>query len=74
MKKNADIARTRNRVILRMEIVPAAVKRGTRQLFAKHTYVSGTQARTHARTHTRTHACTHVSVFWSFTVINNANG
>ena len=69
VKKTADVARTRNFVMLRMEIVPAAVKRGTRQLFAKRTYVSGTQARTQARTH----ACTHVSVFWSFTVINNAN-
>ena len=37
VKKTADIARTRNFVMLRMEIVPAAVKRGTRQIFAKHT-------------------------------------
>ena len=64
MKKTADVARTRNFVMLRMEIVPAAVKRGTRQLFAKHTYVSGTQARTHARAHTRMHACECVLEFY----------
>ena len=40
MKKTVDTARTINRVILRMDAVPAAVTLGMRLAFAKHTYVS----------------------------------
>ena len=40
-KRRVDIARTGSPVTSSMETVQTAVKRGTRQVFAKHSYVSG---------------------------------
>lgn len=37
--RTADIARTRNLVMLRMDTASAAVRRGTRLIFAKRIYV-----------------------------------
>ena len=40
VKRTADIARTGSRVISRTDTALPAVSRGTRQTFARHTFVS----------------------------------